>query len=104
LLGWRRVESDPAPLLLRLRRFSGAEIGLGFTVILAAASLTAQSPSVDETPGRTPLTGHQVAERMEWRWPSFPHRPRFRNSRRRRRQRLLVREATSPAASVSDAN
>ena len=34
----RRVDSEPAPLLLRLRRFSETELGLGFTVILAAAS------------------------------------------------------------------
>lgn len=34
----------PPGMLLRLRRFSEAEIGLGFTVLLAAASLTAQSP------------------------------------------------------------
>jgi putative copper resistance protein D len=98
----RRVESDPAPLLLCLRRFSEAEIGLGFTVILAAASLTAQSPSVDETPQDT-LTGHQVAERMEWRWPSF-HTPSFSQLAPPTPLSVAVREATYTGGSVSDAN
>ena len=69
----RRVDRDPLPLLVRLRRFSEAELGLGFTVILAAASLTAQSPAVDETAPDI-LSAHGVVARMEWRWPSF-HTP-----------------------------
>lgn len=98
----RRVDSDPAPLLLRLRRFSEAEIGLGFTVILAAASLTAQSPSVDETPQDT-LTGHLVVERVEWRWPSF-HAPAFSQLAPPTPLSVAVREATYTGGSVSDAN
>ncbi len=43
----RRLNTDPQPLLARLRRFAEAEIGLGFTVILAAASMSAQPPAVD---------------------------------------------------------
>jgi putative copper resistance protein D len=43
----RRLSTDPQPLLMRLRRFSEAEIGLGFTIILAAASMSAQPPAVD---------------------------------------------------------
>jgi copper resistance protein D len=43
----RQLDSNPEPLLARLRRFAEAEIGLGFTVILAAASMTAQPPAVD---------------------------------------------------------
>jgi putative copper resistance protein D len=97
-----RGESDPAPLLFRLRRFSEAEIGLGFTVILAAASLTAQSPSVDETPQDT-LTGHQVVERMEWRWPSF-HTPAFSQLAPPTPLSVAVREATYTGGSASDAN
>jgi len=46
----RRSASLPADLLLRLRRFSEAEIGLGFTVLLAAASMTSQSPASDMQP------------------------------------------------------
>ena len=98
----RRVENNPAPLLLRLRRFSEAEIGLGFTVILAAASLTAQSPSVDETPQDT-LTGHQVLQRLEWRWPSF-HTPSVSQLAPPTPLNVAVREATYTGGSVSDAN
>lgn len=43
----RRLRERPAPLLARLRRFAEAEIGLGFTAVLAAASLTAQPAAVD---------------------------------------------------------
>ena len=45
----RRLHTDPQPLLARLRRFAEAEIGLGFTAILAAASMSAQPPAVDVT-------------------------------------------------------
>jgi putative copper resistance protein D len=43
----QRLNTDPRPLLARLRRFAEAEIGLGFTAILAAASMSAQPPAVD---------------------------------------------------------
>ena len=43
----QRLETDPQPLLLRLRRFAEVEVGLGFTIILAAASMSAQPPAVD---------------------------------------------------------
>ena len=43
----RRLNSSPQPLLARLRRFAEAEIGLGFTAILAAASMSSQPPAVD---------------------------------------------------------
>jgi copper resistance protein D len=45
----RRLNTDPQPLLARLRRFAEAEVGLGFTAILAAASMSAQPPAVDVT-------------------------------------------------------
>jgi len=54
-------------LLLRLRRFAEVEVGIGFTVILAAASLTSQPPAVDLTVDR--VTASQIAERMTPRWP-----------------------------------
>ncbi|MGA8531490.1 MAG: CopD family protein [Acidobacteriaceae bacterium] len=101
-LALRRVERDPAPLLVRLRRFSEAELGLGFTVILAAASLTAQSPSVDETP-QDILSGHQIVQRMEWRWPSF-HTPAFAHLAPPTPLSVAVREATYTGGSASDAN
>ncbi len=49
-LNWvlgRRLSTDPQPLLARLRRFAEVEVGLGFTAILAAASMSAQPPAVD---------------------------------------------------------
>lgn len=101
-LALRRTESNATPVLFRLRRFSEAEIGLGLTVILAAASLTAQSPSVDETPSDT-LTGHQVVQRMEWRWPDF-HSPAFSQLAPPTPLSVAVREATFTGGSVSDAN
>ena len=58
----------PAAFMLRLRRFSEAEIGLGFTVLLVAASLTAQSPASDLQPDQL-LSAHAYRVRMEPRWP-----------------------------------
>ncbi|MGC2400368.1 MAG: CopD family protein [Acidobacteriaceae bacterium] len=43
----QRLNTDPQPLLARLRRFAEVEVGLGFTIILAAASMSAQPPAVD---------------------------------------------------------
>lgn len=58
----------PSALLLRLRRFSEAEIGLGFTVLLVAASLTSQSPASDLQPGDL-VTAHAYRVRMTPQWP-----------------------------------
>lgn len=69
----RNVERAPAALLVRLRRFSEAEIGLGFTAILAAASLTSQPPAVDLVHDR--LTAHEIVERMHWVEPSLTSPP-----------------------------
>ena len=66
----REAGKQSSPLLLRIRRFGEVEIALGFTAVLAAASLTAQSPAVDEMP-QDRLTGHEIVERMTWKWPSF---------------------------------
>jgi putative copper resistance protein D len=64
----RETRSEAAPVLLRLRRFSETEIGLGFTALLAAASLTSQPPAVD-TAQQDMLTAHQIVRRMDWKWP-----------------------------------
>jgi len=101
-LALRQAQRDPAPLLFRLRRFSETEIGLGFTVILAAASLTAQSPSVDET-SQDMLTSHQVAERLAWHWPTF-HTPALAQLAPPTPLSVAVREATYSGGSASDAN
>jgi len=54
-------------LLTRLRRFAEIEIGIGFTVILAAASLTSQPPAVDLPRDRLSVT--DMADRFAPRWP-----------------------------------
>jgi putative copper resistance protein D len=45
-----RAEAGDLAGLARLRRFAEAEVGIGFTVILAAASLTSQPPAADLAP------------------------------------------------------
>lgn len=70
----RRLRTDPRPLLIRLRRFAEVEIGLGFTVILAAASLTSQPPAVDLAQNR--LAPQEIVKRMRpqlprWKSPSY---------------------------------
>lgn len=60
----------PKPLLL-VRRFGEAEIGVGFSIILAAASLTSQPPAIDMVQDR--LTTHEIIERFR------PAIPRFRS-------------------------
>ena len=69
----RQIERAPAPLLMRLRRFSEAEIGLGFTAILAASSLTSQPPAADLIRDR--LTAHEIVERMRWVKPRLTSPP-----------------------------
>jgi putative copper resistance protein D len=50
-----------------LRRFAEVEAGIGFTVILAAASLTSTPPAVDVREGRVTLP--EIAQRMRPVWP-----------------------------------
>lgn len=90
------------PLLFRLRRFSEVELGLGFTVLVAAASLTAQSPSVDEMAQNT-LTSQGVVQRMEWRRPSF-RSPAFGQLAPPTPLSVAVPEAAFTGGSASDAN
>ena len=63
----RAVRAGASPSLIPLRRFAEAEIGIGFTVILAAASLTSSPPAIDVNAGRVTLT--EIAERMKPVWP-----------------------------------
>jgi len=42
-----RLRADPGAPVLRMRRFAEVEIGIGFSVIFAAASLTSVPPAVD---------------------------------------------------------
>ncbi len=59
--------------LARISRLTEAEIGIGFTIVLAAASLSAQPPAVDLVQSR--LTMPEIAARMTPRWPSFQTPP-----------------------------
>lgn len=62
-----RLASNPATPMLRLRRFAEAEIGIGFTVFFAAASLTSLPPAVDLPNERVNLP--EISERMMPQWP-----------------------------------
>jgi putative copper resistance protein D len=65
----RQTRHEAQPLLMRLRRFSEAEIGLGFTAILIGASLTSQSPAADMA--QDTLTTHEIVQRLAWKQPSL---------------------------------
>jgi copper resistance protein D len=63
----RQLQRGDATPLSRLKRFSEAEIGIGITAILAAASLTSQPPGVDLPRDRVSLS--TIADRVAPRWP-----------------------------------
>jgi putative copper resistance protein D len=65
----RRLGASDATLLTHLRRFAEVEIGIGFTVILAAASLTSQPPAVDLVVDRA--SAGEVLARLAPRWPAL---------------------------------
>jgi putative copper resistance protein D len=56
------LRDNPSKLMDRLRSFAAAEIGIGFSVILAAASLTSQPPAADLTYDR--LSFAEIKARM----------------------------------------
>lgn len=62
-----RLRRDPGTSILRLRRFAEVEIGVGLTVLFAAASLTSQPPALDLTTDRA--SWHEVVERLTPHWP-----------------------------------
>jgi putative copper resistance protein D len=62
----RRLDTHPKPLLAQLRRFAEAEVGLGFTAVLAAASMAAQPPAVDV---QDQVSLHAIVARMH---PEMP--------------------------------
>ncbi|APH53266.1 Copper resistance protein D [Granulibacter bethesdensis] len=62
-----RLKRDPATPVLRMKRFAEAEIGIGFTLFFAAASLTSVPPAIDLTQDRASL--HEIAERNRPVWP-----------------------------------
>jgi putative copper resistance protein D len=64
----RLRKKQDAPVI-RLRRFAEIEIGIGFTIFFAAASLTSVPPAVDLTTDRVSL--HEIAVRNAPAWPRF---------------------------------
>jgi putative copper resistance protein D len=60
---------EAGTILASLKRFGEAEIGIGITVILAAASLTSLPPAVDLTQDRVSMK--EIYERMTPRPPRF---------------------------------
>ena len=65
----RRMDGAPEADQLTLRRFVEVEVGLGLTVLFAAASLTSLPPAVDLTHDRATLA--EVATRFTPRMPSL---------------------------------
>ena len=65
----RKKQNAP---VLRLRRFAEVEIGIGFTIFFAAASLTSVPPAADLTVDRVSL--HEIAVRNAPVWPRL-HSP-----------------------------
>ena len=52
----RRLQTHPGTPIIRLRRFAEVEIGVGITVLFAAASLTSLPPASDLTLDRATLS------------------------------------------------
>ena len=67
LLVTERLRKGRDASVLRLRRFAEVEIGIGFTIFFAAASLTSVPPAIDLTTDRVSL--HEIAERNAPAWP-----------------------------------
>lgn len=62
-----RLRRDPNASVVRMKRFAEVEIGLGFSIFFAAASLTSVPPAVDLTQDR--VTWHEIVERNAPVWP-----------------------------------
>ena len=69
-LGWANGSTSAGTGMKSLMRFGEAEIGIGLTVILAAASLTSQPPGADLMQDRVTL--QEIATRFTPRAPRFP--------------------------------
>lgn len=62
-----RLRRDPGTPILQLKRFAEVEIGIGLTVLLAAASLTSLPPGADLPHDR--LNWQEIVERVTPQWP-----------------------------------
>ena len=61
------VRRGVPPDMLPLRRFAEAEVGIGFTILLAAASLTSTPPAIDVVGDR--VSPPEIWARMSPGWP-----------------------------------
>ncbi len=66
-------KTTPEVAMPRLRRLIEAEVGIGITVILTAASLTSQPPAVDLV--NDTVTPQQILARITPRWPRLSYPP-----------------------------
>src|SRR5262249_36611974 len=98
-----RSSSDPETKI-SLIRFAEVEIGIGLTVILAAASLTSQPPGVDLTQDRVSL--HEIAMRYAPRMPrlSSPDLKQLAGSSKEIRRRAEAEGRKLPSAFVPGAD
>ena len=62
-----RLRRDPATSVRRMKRFAEVEIGIGFSVFFAAASLTSVPPGIDLTRDR--VTWSEILDRNTPEWP-----------------------------------
>jgi putative copper resistance protein D len=62
-----RLRADPTTPIIRLKRFAEIEIGIGFTLFFAAASLTSSPPAIDLTKDR--VSWAEIVERNAPVWP-----------------------------------
>ncbi|APH55814.1 Copper resistance protein D [Granulibacter bethesdensis] len=88
-----RLKRDPATPVLRMKRFAEAEIGIGFTLFFAAASLTSVPPAIDLTQDRATL--HEIAERNRPVWPRLTSPNHDRLALIEKQQQLDTQAATA---------
>ncbi len=62
-----RLRRDPRAPVVRMKRFAEVEIGIGFSIFFAAASLTSVPPAIDLTQDR--VTWHEIEQRNAPAWP-----------------------------------
>ena len=56
-----RLRADPGASVVRMKRFAEVEIGIGFSIFFAAASLTSVPPAIDLPQDR--VSWHEIVER-----------------------------------------
>ncbi len=69
----RRTPAGANRILMLLRRFAEAEVGIGFTIVLAAASLSSQPPAVDLTANRVRFS--EIVQRFSPQLPRLETPP-----------------------------